>query len=108
MPRALSNLEKQAATLCHKKHKKRRHLSRIAECAREGGRGGGGERERPLLGTVPNGGSRVSAVHGLRITTLVLQIYVHGKDYPRALMRGWSDGTVEPLRYRQETLGLAA
>jgi hypothetical protein len=31
---------------------------------------GGGERERSLLGTIHNGGSRASPAHGLRITTL--------------------------------------
>jgi hypothetical protein len=38
----------------------------------------------------------------------VLHINLYGEDYPRTLIRGASDGTVEPVRYRQETLGLAA
>jgi hypothetical protein len=48
---------------------------------------------------VHNGGSRAAPVlHGL----------LHGEDFPRTLMKGSSDGAVEPVRHRQETLTLTA
>jgi len=75
-----------------------------AECA--DARGG---RERAvlvcevLLGSAPTGGlgrrprrgseSPYPELHGL-----------YGEDYPPALIRGSPDGTVEPIRYRQETM----
>jgi hypothetical protein len=64
------------------------------------------ERERALLGTtVHNGGARAAPAHGLRITTrfpaspptMVEYNILHGEDFPRTVMRGSSDGAVEPV-----------
>jgi hypothetical protein len=71
------------------------------------------EREK-LLRTIHNGGSRAS----LRAPTphhhdtvcfphtldRAAAGSLHGEDFPRTLMRGSPDGTVEPVRNRQETV----
>ena len=77
---------------------------------------GPGEREteRALLGTIHIGGSRAAPAHGLRMNVTDC-FHIHtwrsssllGEVFPRSLMRGSPDGTVEPDRHRQEILDLA-
>jgi hypothetical protein len=72
--------------------------------------------ERTLFGIIHNKGSGAAPAFGLRITTLRsdfphahLISSLHGQDiFSRTLMRGSPDGTVEPDRYSQQTLDLAA
>ena len=68
-------------------------------------------RERALLGAVHNGWYRASPAHGFRITILTGLLDSEnpsGADFPRTKMKGSTGGTVGPIRYRQETLDLAA
>jgi hypothetical protein len=43
-----------------------------------------------------------------QIKDIIIIISLHGEGFPRTLMRGSPDGTIEPNRHRQETLDLAA